>query len=75
NDIERPVLVDIRVRKSKHGGESVTISRSAAAHHRAPAKQSGTTPEQAQRPAQRKETPTQKREVGGLFKKVFGSGK
>jgi hypothetical protein len=27
-DIERPILVDIRVRKSKHGGESVNIMRS-----------------------------------------------
>ncbi len=25
NDIERPVLVDIRVRKTKHGGESVNV--------------------------------------------------
>ncbi|WP_367343466.1 ATP-binding protein [Methanomethylovorans sp.] len=27
-DIERPILVDIRVRKSKHGGESVNVMRS-----------------------------------------------
>ena len=75
NDIERPVLVDIRVRKSKHGGESVIISRSTVAHHQAPAKPSVTTPEQAPGPAPRKETPAKKRESGGLFKKVFGSGK
>lgn len=27
-DIERPILVDIRVRKSKHGGESINIMKS-----------------------------------------------
>ena len=25
NDIERPIFVDVRVRKSKHGGESIDI--------------------------------------------------
>ena len=29
NEIERPVLVDIRVRKSKHGGESVNVLKAA----------------------------------------------
>ncbi|MDW7732943.1 MAG: ATP-binding protein [Methanolobus sp.] len=29
NDIERPILVDIRVRKSKHGGESVNVLKAA----------------------------------------------
>jgi DNA helicase HerA-like ATPase len=74
NDIERPVLVEIRVRKSKHGGESVNISRSAAARHRVQAKSLGTT-EQVSGPAPRKETPAQKQKSGGLFKKVFGSAK
>lgn len=31
NDIERPILVDIRVRKSKHGGESVNVLKAAKA--------------------------------------------
>ncbi|MEL4305276.1 ATP-binding protein [Methanococcoides sp. LMO-2] len=38
NDIERPVLVDIRVRKSKHGGESVNVLKSAQTASPAPAK-------------------------------------
>ncbi|WP_406657173.1 ATP-binding protein [Methanolobus sp. ZRKC2] len=29
NDIERPILVDIRIRKSKHGGESVNVLKAA----------------------------------------------
>jgi hypothetical protein len=29
NEIERPVLVDIRIRKSKHGGESVNVLKAA----------------------------------------------
>ncbi len=29
NDIERPILVDIRTRKSKHGGESVNVLKAA----------------------------------------------
>ncbi|MDO9517862.1 MAG: DUF87 domain-containing protein [Methanosarcinaceae archaeon] len=29
NDIERPVLIDIRVRKARHGGESVNVLKSA----------------------------------------------
>jgi len=31
NDIERPVLVDVRIRKSKHGGESVNVLKAAKA--------------------------------------------
>ncbi|NYT19340.1 MAG: ATP-binding protein [Methanosarcinales archaeon] len=38
NDIERPVLVDIRVRKSKHGGESVNVLKSAQTSSPAPVK-------------------------------------
>jgi hypothetical protein len=30
NDIERPVLVDVRIRKSKHGGESVNVLKAAS---------------------------------------------
>ncbi|MDG6244234.1 MAG: ATP-binding protein [Methanolobus sp.] len=29
NEIERPVLIDIRIRKSKHGGESVNVLKAA----------------------------------------------
>ncbi|MBN2111435.1 MAG: ATP-binding protein, partial [Methanosarcinaceae archaeon] len=29
NDIERPILVDIRIRRSKHGGESVNVLKAA----------------------------------------------
>lgn len=32
NEIERPVLVDIRIRKSKHGGESVNVLHAARTH-------------------------------------------
>jgi hypothetical protein len=37
NDIERPILVDIRIRKSKHGGESVNVLKAAKAKGPAPA--------------------------------------
>ncbi|KGK97787.1 ATPase [Methanococcoides methylutens] len=38
NDIERPVLIDVRVRKSKHGGESVNVLKSAQTSSPAPVK-------------------------------------
>jgi DNA helicase HerA-like ATPase len=36
NDIERPILVDIRIRKSKHGGESVNVLKAAKTKSPAP---------------------------------------
>lgn len=89
NDIERPVLVDIRVRKSKHGGESVNVlksSRKASPEpvKRASKKESSPSPKPA--PVEQKvpsDSPPPKRiptkemgkEGGGLFKKIFGSEK
>jgi DNA helicase HerA-like ATPase len=75
NDIEQPVLVDIRVRKSKHGGESVNIAKSTS--------QRKTSPKDVKRPSGPRSAPVQstrkesppKSEGGGLFKKVFGSNK
>ncbi|MCL7414215.1 MAG: ATP-binding protein, partial [ANME-2 cluster archaeon] len=75
NDIEQPVLVDIRVRKSRHGGESVNIAR--------PTGQRKTSPKEVKMPAERRSIPVQperkepppKPQGGGLFKKVFGSNK
>jgi len=75
NDIEQPVLVDIRVRKSRHGGESVNIAK--------PTSQRKTSPKDVKRPSEPRSFPVQpprkesspKPEGGGLFKKVFGSKK
>ncbi|MCK4928240.1 MAG: ATP-binding protein [Methanosarcinales archaeon] len=75
NDIEQPILVDIRVRKSKHGGESVNIAK--------PTSHRKTSQKDVKRPSGRRSSPDQqvRRESppksggGGLFKKVFGSNK
>lgn len=72
NEIERPVTVSIRPRKSRHGGVSTQIvSKGARPNIESPAK----------RPAPSKPQPDLKRPKaggkgsGGLFKKVFGTGK
>lgn len=91
NDIERPVLVDIRIRKSKHGGESVNVLKSAQAPSPAPPKRapkpvsqtpSKSAPAQVEGSAQAGSPPPKrqpsrqpKAESGGLFKKIFGSEK
>ncbi|MDF1557199.1 MAG: DUF87 domain-containing protein [ANME-2 cluster archaeon] len=77
NDIEQPVLVDIRVRKSKHGGESVNIAKSTGQQKTSPkgVKRTPTRPMSSTNQPSRKESHPTKSEGGGLFKKVFGSGK
>ncbi|MDF1531668.1 MAG: ATP-binding protein [ANME-2 cluster archaeon] len=75
NDIEQPILVDIRVRKSRHGGESVNIAK--------PTGRRKTVPKEVKLPAESRAPPAQpprkesppKPQGGGLFKKVFGSNK
>lgn len=76
-DIEMPVLVDIRVRKSKHGGESVNISGSSAKSQRAPPVSKRPEKRQSRQPApsRREVSRPPPQEGGGLFKKLFGEGK
>ncbi|MCL7414457.1 MAG: DUF87 domain-containing protein [ANME-2 cluster archaeon] len=77
NDIEQPVLVDIRVRKSKHGGESVNIAKSTGQQKTSheDVKRTPARPMSSTNQPSRKESHPTKSEGGGLFKKVFGSGK
>ncbi|MCM1987030.1 helicase HerA domain-containing protein [Methanococcoides seepicolus] len=89
NDIERPVLVDIRVRKSKHGGESVNVLKSSRKASPEPVKRASkkvSSPSPKPAPVEQKvplDSPPPKRiptkevgkEGGGLFKKIFGSEK
>ena len=77
NDIEQPVLVDIRVRKSKHGGESVNITRSAKSQKSIQSGEShqDVKPESSLRQPAQKELQPSKSGGSSLFKKVFGTGK
>ena len=75
NEIERPITVNIRPRKSRHGGVSTQIvikekAGAAAAHaSRAAERRPGPGSEApAKRPAARDKKP-----AGGLLKKVFGA--
>ncbi|MGM0770571.1 MAG: helicase HerA domain-containing protein [Halobacteriota archaeon] len=43
NDIERPVLIDVRLRKSKHGGESVNVLKSTQLSSLSPPKSASKT--------------------------------
>ncbi|MDK2892820.1 MAG: hypothetical protein PWQ49_1212 [Methanohalophilus sp.] len=80
NDIERPVLVDVRVRRSKHGGESVNVLKASSGKRKsttkkvavAPAQSSATSPPPKREPTRK---PKSGREEKGLFKKLFGSEK
>lgn len=80
NDIERPVLVDVRVRRSKHGGESVNVLKSSSGKRKSAPKKVAAVPAQpsANSPPAKRE-PTRKPKSGGgekgLFKKLFGSEK
>ncbi|MFW5987001.1 MAG: ATP-binding protein [Methanohalophilus sp.] len=82
NDIERPILVDIRVRKSKHGGESVKIlNKSPSKASLGAKKESKTEPatkpvdenKSQSPPPKRKPSRNPKKDSGSLFNKLFGS--
>ena len=89
NDIERPVLIDIRVRKARHGGESVNVLKSArtasaptprsepkTSRPRTRATPQSTSAESASEtspPPKRNPSRTSKSEESGLFKKIFGA--
>jgi DNA helicase HerA-like ATPase len=75
NDIELPVLVDIRVRKSKHGGGSVNILKSAASQQTADLKKSNIPKPSTHQKPQREEIHSEKTQSSGLFKKLFGTRK
>jgi len=75
NEIERPVTVNIRPRRSRHGGVSTEIiskeRAKAATPAEAPEKRSRSRAPEApekERPGQSKKS----RSSGGLLKKVFG---
>lgn len=70
-EIERPVMVDVRARKSKHGGESVTIvkkKRKKATAKKSPAKKSSKTKASPSKPAVSRDSG----DGESLFRKVFG---
>ena len=77
NEIERPITVDIRPRKSRHGGVSTQIvikEKAGAAGARASRvteKRSGTPPASPTGAIASK--PTREKKASGLLKKVFGA--
>ena len=77
NDIEHPILVDIRVRKSKHGGEAGKMVRPMPVQEESSVeepKRVVVKPDVKPVNVPPKKEP-QKSEGSSLFKKVFGSGK
>ena len=84
-DIERPIIVEIRVRKSRHGGESVSVTGREAPDVRKPlfAPDIREDPEWIEEPEaprvfeveQKEQKAPEKKKSGSLFAKVFGSGK
>ena len=72
NDIELPIQVDIRVRKSKHGGESVNIVKSRISRQITAFKHSEKPQKLTDQPHSRKKSESSKSEETGLFQKVFG---
>ncbi len=85
NDIERPILIDIRVRKAKHGGESINVLKSARSvstpmpKSTTPGSRTKTRSESAPTasvkspPPKRKPSRSEENGNGGLFKKIFGA--
>lgn len=65
NEIERPITVSVRPRKSRHGGVSTPIVAKVKKH---PAPVHG-----QKRPEVAAKTPKTEEKVGGLFRKVFGA--
>jgi hypothetical protein len=66
NYIERPVLVDIRVRKSRHGGASVPVVKAPIVEGK-PVAENKTEP----LPSQGKEQPTQALPSDSILSKIF----
>lgn len=76
NDIELPVIVDIRVKKSKHGGESVKILSSSVPAASSQTSEDPVKPEKSKvLKNEKKEPDKQKQDGNSLFKKLFGSSK
>jgi hypothetical protein len=77
NEIERPITVNIRPRKSRHGGVSTQIvikenaGAAGARTSRGTGKKSGTAPANPAGSVASK--PTREKKAGGLLKKVFGA--
>ena len=77
NDIERPILIDVRVRKSRHGGESVNVLKGAKSKPRA-SKQFPSAPPPSAKvsqgpPPRREPSRPPKSKESGLFNKLFGT--
>ncbi|KAF5425400.1 MAG: hypothetical protein C5S41_04000 [Candidatus Methanomarinus sp.] len=76
NDIELPVIVDIRVKKSKHGGESVKILSSSVPAARSQTSKDPVKPEKSKvLKNEKNEQDEPKQDGSSLFKKLFGSSK
>lgn len=71
NEIERPITVNIRPRKSRHGGVSTTIVSKEQSKTRAKVPEKRPGPEPARRP--RVEERAAGKEGGSLLKKMFGA--
>jgi hypothetical protein len=81
-DIERPIVVEIRARKSRHGGKSASVIER---EPRREEQRAGREREPLFAPEKRGEVeeqvsatelePLERKKTSGLFAKVFGSGK
>jgi DNA helicase HerA-like ATPase len=71
NEIERPITVNIRPRRSKHGGVSTTIVSKGQSKSKAKVPEKGSGPETIGRARANEKSPS--KESGGILKKMFGT--
>lgn len=78
-DIERPIIVEIRARKSKHGGRSAPViedkQRSGDEQPSRPEKRKKKERRKERKVSETEHEAVGERKTGSLFTKIFGSGK
>jgi DNA helicase HerA-like ATPase len=81
-DIERPIVVEIRARKSRHGGKSVSVierkplsEEQRAGRERNPLFAPEKRGKVEEKVSATEQNPFERKKTSGLFAKVFGSGK
>jgi hypothetical protein len=85
-DIEKPILVDVRIRKSKHGGSSVTVveekedtksmiqRKLARPEKKRPTIRKSDESLKKDGKREKKSTEFEEKKKGNLFRKIFGGG-
>jgi len=81
-DIERPIVVEIRARKSRHGGKSASVierkplrEEQQVGREREPLFAPEKREDAEERVPPTEQEPLERKKTSGLFAKVFGSGK